>query len=154
MDELFAALPALLQQHADSDEIRRAVAFAAWRRTAGEHLGEHTAPIDFAEDRLTVAVVDRSWQRNLESLSGEMLYRLNSKLGRRLVGFIEFKIDKTAALAGRKSETWTADREIEALDEINEPLRRAADAISDDAMRRRFLLAAGSCLARTRRMSN
>jgi hypothetical protein len=153
MDEIFAALPALLKEHSDSEEVRRAVAFAAWRRVAGEHLVEHTSPIEFTEDRLVIAVADRSWQRNLEALSSEMLYRLNSKIGKKLVGFIEFRIDKVTAALDKKSGDDRADLEMEALDEINEPLRRAADKISDDTMRRRFLLAAGSCLAREKRMT-
>src|SRR5215470_7331191 len=97
MDEIFAALPALLKEHSGSEEVRRAVAFAVWQRVAGEHLSEHTTPIDFIDDRLIVAVADRSWQRNLEALSGEMLYRLNSKIGTKLVGFIEFRIDQNAS---------------------------------------------------------
>ena len=153
MHEIFAALTALLKEHGDSDEIRRAVAFAVWRRVAGEHLVGHTSPVDFVDDRLTIAVADRSWQRNLEALSGEMLFRLNSKLGRKLVGFIEFRIDKNAAMSGKKVGQHRADLEAAALDEISEPLRKAADKISDDAMRRRFLLAAGSCLAREKRMA-
>ena len=148
MHEIFAALPALLKEHADSEEIRRAVAFAAWRRVAGDRLTEHTSPIGFAEDRLTIAVADRSWQRNLEALSGEMLYRLNSMAGTKLVRFIEFRIDKSAL---RRKNDKRVDYSLEALDEINEPLRKAADKISDDSMRRKFLLAAGSCLAREKR---
>jgi len=38
--------------------------------------------------------------------------------------------------------------ETEALNEIDESLRKAADVIDNDDMRRKFLLAAGSCLAR------
>jgi Dna[CI] antecedent, DciA len=153
MDEIFAALPALLKEHSGSEEVRRAVAFAVWRKVAGEHLSEHTSPVDLEDDRLVIAVADRSWQRNLEALASEMLFRLNSKIGRKLVGFIEFRIDKDAALAGRKTDERRADFEMEALDEINETLRRAADKISDDVMRRKFLLAAGSCLARERRIA-
>jgi hypothetical protein len=153
MQEIFAALPALLKEHSDSEEVRRAVAFAAWRNAAGEHLVEHTSPIEFVDDRLVIAVADRSWQRNLEALASEMLYRLNSKAGTKLVGFIEFRVDKDAAELSKKTGHGRADFEVEALNEINESLRRAADKISDDAMRRRFLLAAGSCLAREKRMA-
>ena len=153
MHEIFAALPALLKEHSDSAEMRRAVAFAAWRKVAGEHLVEHTSPMDFDNDRLVIAVEDRSWQRNLEALSSEMVFRLNRSVGTKLVGFIEFRIDKNAASAGRKIDERRADFEMEALNEIDESLRKAADKISDDSMRRKFLLAAGSCLAREKRMA-
>ena len=153
MNEIFAALPALLREYSDSDEIRRAVAFAAWRRVAGGQLVDHTAPLALEGERLIVAVSDRSWQRNLESLAGEMIFRLNAKAATKLVGFIEFKIDQ-AAVKSVRGTSIGALREIEALDEITEPLRLAADGIEDDSMRRAFLFAAGSCLAREKRLAD
>ncbi|HEY2867751.1 MAG TPA: DUF721 domain-containing protein [Pyrinomonadaceae bacterium] len=153
MNEIFEALPALLREYSDSDEIRRAVAFAAWRRIAGEQLAEHASPLALEGERLIVAVSDRSWQRNLESLAGEMVFRLNSKAGTKVVGFIEFRIDQSALKSGRNSSNG-GSRELEAMDEITEPLRRAADGIADDAMRRAFLFAAGSCLAREKRLAD
>lgn len=153
MDGIFAVLPALLRKHSDSEEVRRAVAFAAWRQMAGAGLAEHTTPLALEGERLTVAVSDRSWQRNLESLSAEMIFRLNSKAGTRLVKFIEFKVDRGALNLGRNSRR--DDRfEIEAMDEITQPLRRAANKIGDVAMRRAFLFAAGSCLARENRLAD
>jgi len=152
MNEIFAALPALLREYSDSDEVRRAVAFAAWRQIAGDQLAEHTEPLALEEERLVIAVRDRSWQRNLESLAGEMLFRLNAKLGTRLVTFIEFRVDRTPGRSRREGAR-NDNFEIEALDEVTEPLRRAADAIADDRMRRAFLFAAGSCLAREKRLA-
>jgi len=153
MDGIFAALPALLREYSDSEEVRRAVAFAAWRQMAGDGLAEHTAPVALEGDQLVVAVSDRSWQRNLESLAAEMIFRLNAKAGTRLVKFIEFTVDRGALNLGRGGRR--DDRfEIEAMGEITEPLRRAADKIEDDAMRRAFLFAAGSCLAREKRLAD
>lgn len=152
MDGIFAALPALLREHSDFEEVRRAVAFGAWRQIAGEGLAEHTAPIELDGERLVVAVSDRSWQRNLGSLAAEMIFRLNAKAGTKLVKFIEFTVDRGALKLDRnprKNEAF----ELEAMDEITEPLRRAADNIGDDAMRRAFLFAAGSCLAREKRLA-
>jgi len=153
MHEVFATLPALLKEYSDSDEVHRAVAFAAWRQIAGERLGELTEPILLEEKRLIVAVPDLRWQRNLGTLASEMIFRLNSKIGTQLVTFIEFRIDKQALRPKRRAHADLVEFETEALDEITEPLRRAADVIQDDGLRRSFLLAAGSCLAREKRLA-
>lgn len=153
MQELFAALPALLREHGDNDLVRRSVAFAAWRHVAGDSLCEHTAPIAFEDGRLAIAVADRSWQRNLKELSGEMIHRINSTLRYSLVKFIEFRIDKAVVHETAKRDTARSQFESEALDQITAPLRKAADIIRDDETRRKFLLAAASCLTRQKRMS-
>jgi hypothetical protein len=44
--------------------------------------------------------------------------------------------------------------EEEVLNEITPKIRRSADAIKDDNLRYQFLLAAGSCLARRKKMKD
>lgn len=152
MDEIFTALPALLDQHCDNEDVRRAVVFAVWRRVAGSSLSGRAVPIDLAADRLIIAVGDRNWQRNLERLAAEMIFRMNFVFGRPYVKFIEFVVDGKAVTQGPKTSADPAFLEAQALDEISEPLRKAADTIENDDLRRKFLLAAGTCLARERRM--
>ena len=154
MQDIFSALPALLEHQGDNEEVRRSVVFAAWRRVAGESLLEHAVAVDLVESTLKVAVADRNWQRNLMELSPEMIFRMNYILGTAEVKFIEFSIDPSAFEGARNVSADRAAAEAEALDQINEPLKKAADHIKDDDMRRKFLLAAGSCLARERRIAN
>jgi hypothetical protein len=153
MQDIFSALPALLAQNSDNEELRQAVVFAVWRRVAGESLTGHAAPVGLEGTKLTVAVADRNWQRNIAQLAGEMIFRLNSMCRSQQVKFIEFVIDKAALSAASPRSVDRAQLEDEALEQINEGLRSAADTISDDDLRRRFLLAAGSCLAREERMA-
>jgi hypothetical protein len=153
MQDIFSALPALLDQHGDNDEVRRSVIFAIWRRVAGDTLAGHAIPTDLDGPTLIVAVADRNWQRNLSELSREMLFRMNYIFGSAEVKRIEFIVDKSA-LSQSASKTFDAAfAESEALDEINGPLRKAADVIENDDLRRKFLLAAGSCLAREKRLA-
>ena len=153
MQDIFSALPVLLDQHGDNEDVRRSVIFAIWKRVAGESLLEHAVPVRLADTTLTIAVADRNWQRNLMELSREMLFRMNFILGSPQVKFIEFVIDKSALGGPRDRSGDRASAEAEAFDEINEPLRKAADVIENDDLRRKFLLAAGSCLARERRLA-
>ena len=153
MQDILSALPELLDQHGENEDVRRSVIFAIWRRVAGESLNEHAAAVDLNGSTLTIAVADRNWQRNLSELSKEMLFRMNFIFGSAEVKRLEFVIDKKAVGKANRRDVDRAAAEAEALDEIKEPLRKAADAIADDDMRRKFLLAAGSCLAREKRLA-
>ena len=153
MQDILSALPTLLDQHSDNEDVRRSVVFAVWRRIAGVSLVSHAIPIGLNETTLTVAVADRMWQRNLQQLAKEMIFKMNFVFGTPQVKFIEFVIDKGSLMGTSASLPDRARLEAEALDQITEPLRKAADAIADDDLRRKFLLAAGSCLARAERLS-
>jgi aspartyl-tRNA(Asn)/glutamyl-tRNA(Gln) amidotransferase subunit C len=96
MESLFNTLPALLKRLPDVPEVRRAVVFAAWRRTAGEELRERAKPLSIESRRLRVAVPDKNWQRQLESLAPQLLFKLNTLLEDSVVDYIEFVIDPAA----------------------------------------------------------
>lgn len=156
MNELFRALPALLKEFDDNETVREAVTFAAWRKIAGESLRQHAVPFRLEQKRLTVAVKSETWRKHLEHLSGQMIFKLNSALGSAVVTYIEFRVDEAAVEKEnfRDKKPTLSDEELEeiALDEVTPKMRRSADAIKDDNLRYQFLLAAGSCLARKKRL--
>ncbi len=158
MEDLFRAMPKLLREFEDTEEIREAVALAAWRRVAGESLCQHAVPFRLFNKHLIVAVANKTWKKHLEHLSGQMIFKLNSLLGQAIVTFIEFRVDEKTVLEERaKNKVSTISREeLEeiALEEVTPKLRGAADAIKDDNLRYQFLLAAGSCLARKKKIAN
>jgi predicted nucleic acid-binding Zn ribbon protein len=92
MEQLFSAIPAILKSLAPNPEADKAIVFAAWKRCSGELLSARTTPVDFSDNRLFIAVADKTWQRNLQDLSPQMLAKLNDHLGQGMVKFIEFQI--------------------------------------------------------------
>ncbi len=156
MDELFRALPKLITEFKDNADVREAVVFAAWRKVAGELLRKHTVPFHLFKKNLIVAVRDNTWKRHLETLSEQMIFKINYSLGDSLVRFIEFRIDEETVLRENKNSgnsMFTDEELIEiALEKVTPKLRHSADAIRDDNLRYQFLLAAGSCLARKEKM--
>jgi len=156
MNELFRALPALLRQMEDNESLRQAVVFAAWRRIAGEGLREHAVPLRLYQKHLIVAVMSETWKKHLEHLAGQMIFKLNSTLEQPLVTFIEFRVDEETIKQERaKHQKNAIDEETQrqiALEQVTPKMRRAADAIKDENLRYQFLLAAGSCLARKKKM--
>jgi hypothetical protein len=156
MNELFRALPALLKEFDENETVREAVTFAAWRRIAGESLRQHAVPYSLSQKRLTIAVKSETWRKHLEHLSGQMIFKLNSALGQAVVTFIEFRVDEKAVEKEnfKNTKPTLSPEELEeiALEEVTPKMRRAADAIKDDNLRYQFLLAAGSCLARKKKL--
>lgn len=151
MDDLIRALPKLLRAAGEAEEVAEAAAKVAWRRVAGEALRGCAVPFRLSRKTLIVAVPDTTWQKQLEAVSGQLLFRLNSMLGQAVVTYIEFRVDeKTVRQERSRMETTIIDRqtrERRALECAGE-LKEAAAAIRDDELRRRFLLAAGSCIDR------
>ena len=121
MDDIFSALPVLLDRHNDNEDVRRAVIFAVWRRIAGESLAGRAVPIDIDGNRLVVAVADRNWQRNLEQLAKEMIFKMNYIFGTPEVKFIEFVIDADA-IKPLRPQSDRAKFEADALDQIERRL--------------------------------
>lgn len=152
MDDLIRALPKLLRAAGETEEVLEAAALVAWRRVAGGELCRQAVPFRLYRKTLIVAVADTTWQKQLEAMSGPLLFRLNSLLGQAVVTYIEFRIDpKTVAAARAATVQETAERkeqERRALKLATGDLLDAAGAIQDEDLRRRFLLAAGSCIDR------
>ncbi len=152
MEELIRSLPKLIRAAGESEEVCEAAAMVAWRRAAGDALRTHAVPFRLYRKTLVVSVADTTWKKQLESMSGQLLFRINSLLGQAVVTFIEFRVDpktvneERAAHASRKSDR--AQEESVALQNASGPLREAADAIHDEQLRHRFLVAAGSCIQR------
>ena len=154
MEELIRLLPNVLRAADNAQEVLEAAAMAAWRRVAGEGLREHAVPFRLYEKTLIVAVADANWRKQLEGMSRKLLFRINSMLGQAVVTYIEFRVDPQTVGKLRdaiyRQEAEREDQEQRAMDSATE-LFAAAEIIKDENLRRKFLLAAGSCLERRRR---
>ncbi|HLA95380.1 MAG TPA: DUF721 domain-containing protein [Pyrinomonadaceae bacterium] len=151
MDAFFRTLPGLIDAVEGSAEVREAVIFAAWRRIAGAQVSDRTEPVALQEKRLVVAVADKTWKRNLEELSGQLLYKLNAALGSSLVKFIEFRIEPASIdhqISSPESEAERKDAERAAIADLVPDVAKSAASIKDEAMRKTFMLAAANCLSR------
>lgn len=151
MDDLIRALPKLLRAAGEAEEVAEAAAMVAWRRAAGEALRGQAVPFRLYRKTLVVAVADTTWQKQLEQMSGQLLFRLNSILGQAVVTYIEFRIDPATVRAERASlapQSNPEEQEQRALRSATGQVLTASEAIHDEDLRRRFLLAAGSCIDR------
>jgi predicted nucleic acid-binding Zn ribbon protein len=83
----------VLRASGNAPEVAEAAAIAAWKHAAGEGLRDHAVPLGLQDRTLKIAVADPIWQKQLHSMRGQMLYRVNSLLGQPIVGALEFIID-------------------------------------------------------------
>jgi hypothetical protein len=149
MEQLFGAIPSVLNGLGPNADVDEAVVFAAWARCAGDLLRTRTTPLEFFENRLVVAVQDETWRRHLEDLSPQMLVKINGSLGQGTVKFIEFRVD--AAAVNAAIEARNKPGKVDVADEVSLSLADAAAAIADERLRKQFLSAAASYLANQKR---
>src|SRR5215208_783524 len=97
MNQLIKSLPMVLRAAGDSAEVAEAAAIAAFKFAAGEGLKLRAVPVKLDNRTLTVAVADTIWQKQLHSMRGQLLFRVNSILGQSIVGAIEFVVDPKLA---------------------------------------------------------
>lgn len=146
MDNLIKTLPAILAAAGASEEVAEAACIAAWKHIVGEGLNSCVLPVQLQNKKLVVVVEDNIWQRQLEQMRGQLLFRLNSLLGQTLVKSIELRIDpKTLAKARGNRE---GSKKARPDYEIPGELLTAAAGIEDVELRRAFLGAATSCIRR------
>jgi hypothetical protein len=145
MNQLIKSLPGVLRAAGNAEEVAEAAALAAWKHVAGDGLKEHAVPVKLVDRTLTVAVADAIWQKQLHSMRGSLLFRLNTLLGQPVVSTIDFVIDAT--LVKTRTEQ---PKPIEQPLDIEVPLElwSAANAIHDKELRRNFLKTAMASLRR------
>jgi Dna[CI] antecedent, DciA len=146
MNSLLKMLPVMLRLSGDNEEVREQAVFVAWRAVAGSQVAYNCVPFRLYQKRLIIATLDLAWKNQMERLSGQYLFRLNSLLGAPYVTFIEFRIDRETVLGSHppdpESFEWRHTEEIEA------DLMSAASRIKDDSLRGQFLRAAAKSLER------
>lgn len=145
MDSLIKSLPAILNAAGPSAEVAEAACFAAWKHSVGDALSVHVVPVKLEDQTLTVAVADSTWQKQLEQLRPQLLFRLNTILGHSLVKLIELRVNPKAL-----PETRTPKEVVTKWSEQSVPfeLLAAASEIQDAELRRAFIGAANSCIKR------
>lgn len=148
MLDLNRLLPKLLNGAGPNTEVAEIAAKIAWTRAAGEGLRSNAIPFRLYRKTLIVSVADAIWQKQMQTMSAELLFRINRLLGRDMVDFIEFRIDPATIDSVRSMNSPTKDSSRSATRPIPAELVSAASDIADKELRERFMRAAENCIAR------
>ena len=143
MIDLTALLPKLLRANGANAEL---AAKLAWTKAAGAGLRRHTTPVRLASKTLVVAVADPIWQKQLQHMSAELIFRINNLVQGKLIEAIEFRVD-AGALKPNHFTDRAAVKEREHQPAPTE-LVFAASSIADEELRARFVRAAQNCIER------
>ena len=146
MNQLIKSLPQVLRASGNSAEVAEAAAIAAWKHAAGDGLKEHAVALKLENRTLTVAVADPIWQKQLTSMRGQLLFRVNTILGQPLVSAFNFVIDRERA----KPRIEQPEQDEPLDNEVPLELWSAANAIHDPELRKNFLKTALLSLKRKR----
>lgn len=149
MDTISHALKNIIKA-ADDPEMRAAFAPSAWRRAAGEELARHTAFVSLENGRMTIAVADAMWKKQLDKMAARFVYLCAKELGEGSVKFVGFII-APERIAPRTVNTIPADT---AAAEVAPDLKNAAANISNEKLREAFIGAAANSLGRKKRREN
>src|SRR5678816_230297 len=144
MNQLIKSLPGVLRAAGDSTEVAEAAAIAAWKHAAGDGLKEHAVPLKLEDRTLTIAVADPIWQKQLNAMRGQLLFRINSILGQPLVSAFNFVVDREHV----KPHIEQPEKDEPLDNEVPLELWSAANTIHDQELRKNFLKTALRSLKR------
>ena len=152
MIDVARLLPKLLNAAGANPEMAEIAAKIAWTRAAGDGLRRHAIPFRLFRKTLVVSVADIIWQKQMQSMSLELISRINKLLGREVVQDIEFRIDP-ATVEQVRSQNRPGPRNS-VRRPLPDELISAAGEIADDDLRERFIRAAENCIARREARTN
>jgi hypothetical protein len=136
-------LPEILARAGKNAELNETAAKIAWRRALGESLRDHAVASRLDENTLVVSVADVVWQKQLQAMSAELIFRVNKLLRQKVVGRLEFRIDPSVLrVSGKHRSTQRASGPLPAN------ITSSAAAIEDPELRERFMRAAENCISR------
>jgi hypothetical protein len=154
MIDVARLLPKLLNATGENPEMAEIAAKIAWTRAAGDGLRRHAIPFRLFRKMLVVSVADAIWQKQMQSMSPELISRINKLLGREVVETIEFRIDPAAVEEVRANLPPRRGLREKPLGPIPDELISAASQIADQDLRERFLRAAENCIARRQALTS
>lgn len=140
MENFANSFPVLRGLLGNTDEVRLALLSAAWKKAAGGPLERRTAIHQFSKGKLTIAVENKMWQRNLREYTTELLFKLNSLMGERTVESIEFEV-VPEVFAGSQT-TDVKKQSIDESVEIPSDLLLSLGKIRDEELRKQILATA------------
>lgn len=145
MDSLIKSLPKVLTAAGDSPEVAESAAIAAWKHVAGEGLKPHAIATKLEDRTLVVVVRDPIWQNQLSLMKRQLVFRVNSVLGRALITNLELRVESNRFPSPQPRQAPIA----EVLEsEVPIELWESASRIEDKKLRQKFLQTAIADLRR------
>ncbi|HZS48885.1 MAG TPA: DUF721 domain-containing protein [Blastocatellia bacterium] len=148
MDSILKLIPEIIKLSGNQEEVCEKAIYATWNALVGEQVRRNCAPVRLFKKTLYVAAKDAIWRKQLEQMSGQILFKLNSVLGAAYITRLEFRVNPKLI---KDISTESSSVEFGDLSTREAELAPAAAEIKDDELRNIFVRAAGKCMERAAR---
>lgn len=142
MQEIAKIIPQLLRMAQHSEEFAESACAFAWRACVGGAISRVSLPGRLYRKTLKVTVIDETWKRQLERMSGQILFKMNSLLGTTVVTCLEFGVNAEAVRQAHRPLIFpVADTPL-----TDPTLLEASNRIRNDRLREQFMKTASKYL--------
>lgn len=101
------------------------LACSAWSEAVGKNIAAHTRAVRLVRTRLVVEVEDKTWQRQLFSLTPFILFNLQKHLGAGVVDDLDLRVMPRRREPQRAVEAFRAPLDADEADAIADPVLRS-----------------------------
>src|SRR5215831_13856105 len=102
MDSILKLMPEILRLSGNQEEVCEKAVCTTWNLLVGEQVRRNSAPYKLFKKTLFVAAKDATWRKQLEQMSGQILFRLNSTLGAPYVTSLQFRTNAGLVRSAQK----------------------------------------------------
>ena len=146
MDNILKLMPEIIRLSGNQEEVCEKAIYATWNTLVGEQIRRNSIPFKLFKKTLFVAAKDATWRKQLEQMSGQFLFKINSALGAPFVTHLEFRTKPALFKANPEPD---APVEFHNLKLHEAEVADDAAGIQDVDLRKAFLRAASKCLDRS-----
>ncbi|MBL8148822.1 MAG: DUF721 domain-containing protein [Blastocatellia bacterium] len=147
MQDITKLLSHFIRLSQNQEDISQTAAFISWKIVVGEAISRISRPLSLNRKTLIIGVVDETWKKQLEQMSGQIIFKLNAVIGVVLVTNLDFQIAPEHFKAQQKVNPST---NAEVTDEL---ILDAAEKITDPKLRNLYIKAAGKYLEAQEKVS-
>lgn len=142
MQEIAKIIPQLLRMAQHSEEFAESACAFAWRASVGGAISRVSLPGKLHRKTLKVTVIDETWKRQLQRMSGQILFKMNGLLGTAIVTSLEFEVDTEVIRQAHRPLTFRLTNTV-----LTDPqLLEASQRIRNDRLREQFVRTASKYL--------
>ncbi len=91
IDDIGSVISAIIKDLSFEEKLETSKIFNKWPEIVGDEIGKKSKPKRLAGDTLYISVVSSTWANELSLMSGQLIEKINSFIGREVVKSLKFK---------------------------------------------------------------
>jgi len=91
IDDIGSVISNIVKDLSIGDKLETSKIFSKWPEIVGDEISKKSKPKRLAGDTLYISVVSSTWANELSLMSGQLIEKINSFIGREVVKSLKFK---------------------------------------------------------------